>query len=177
MPRLFTAIELPADVAFRLSLLKGGLPGAHWLEPENYHVTLRFAGDIPDRAGDAFAEALAEIDEEGFALELEGVGSFGGDKPRSIWVGVQRSEPLVRLQKAHERAARQAGLAPETRNFVPHVTLARLRQASAFDVAAYLARQGGLRLPAFQVSRFVLLSSRAHHGGGPYSLEASYDLR
>ena len=59
MPRLFTAIELPADVAFRLSLLKGGLPGAHWVEPENYHITLRFAGDIPDREGDAFAEALA----------------------------------------------------------------------------------------------------------------------
>ncbi len=177
MPRLFTAIELPADVAFRLSLLKGGLPGAHWVEPENYHITLRFAGDISETQAEDFAGALGDIEAAGFPLQLEGVGSFGGDKPRSLWVGVHRSEALIRLQRAHERAARLAGLAPETRNFAPHVTIARLRHASVFDVADYLARQGGLKLQAFDVRRFVLMSSRAHQGGGPYSLEAVYDLR
>ena len=46
MPRLFTAVEIPADIAFSLSLLRGGLPGARWVDPENYHVTLRFIGYI-----------------------------------------------------------------------------------------------------------------------------------
>ena len=51
MPRLFTGLEIPEEVAQSLSLLRGGLPGARWIDPENYHITLRFIGDIDDRAG------------------------------------------------------------------------------------------------------------------------------
>ena len=51
MPRLFTGLEIPADVGQRLPLLRGGLPGARWIDPENYHITLRFIGDVDDRAG------------------------------------------------------------------------------------------------------------------------------
>ena len=50
MPRLFTGLEIPREVAQSLSLLRGGLPGARWIDPENYHITLRFIGDIDDRA-------------------------------------------------------------------------------------------------------------------------------
>jgi 2'-5' RNA ligase len=49
MPRLFTGIEVPAQVSLLLSLKRGGLPGARWIDPENYHITLRFIGDV-DRA-------------------------------------------------------------------------------------------------------------------------------
>ena len=46
MPRLFTGLEIPAEIGQTLSNLRGGLPGARWIDPENYHVTLRFIGDI-----------------------------------------------------------------------------------------------------------------------------------
>ena len=46
MPRLFTGLEIPAEIGQTLSSLRGGLPGARWIDPENYHVTLRFIGDI-----------------------------------------------------------------------------------------------------------------------------------
>ena len=46
MPRLFTGLEIPAEIGHTLSSLRGGLPGARWIDPENYHVTLRFIGDI-----------------------------------------------------------------------------------------------------------------------------------
>ena len=59
MPRLFTAIEVPEMLRMRLSLLRAPLSGAKWVDPENMHITLRFAGDIDDRAADAFADALA----------------------------------------------------------------------------------------------------------------------
>ena len=48
MPRLFTGVEIPPEVAQALSTLRGGLPGARWIDPENYHVTLRFIGDVDD---------------------------------------------------------------------------------------------------------------------------------
>ena len=59
MPRLFTALEIPASLRTRLSLMRAPLGGAKWVEPENMHITLRFAGDIDGRTADEFADQLA----------------------------------------------------------------------------------------------------------------------
>jgi 2'-5' RNA ligase len=174
MPRLFTGIELPDDIVSRLSIMRAGLYGAQWIDPENYHITMRFAGDMPDAQANHFAEALADIRYDSFELEVSGLGSFGGNKPKAIWAAVKPSRSLEALQKAHERAARIAGLPPDTRNFVPHVTLARLRNVSPFAVAEYLDRHGGLFSTPFTVTRFVLFSSRPNRGGGPYVVEEGY---
>jgi 2'-5' RNA ligase len=155
-------------------MLRAGLNGAHWIDPDNYHITLRFAGDITDAEASDFLEALYRIRFDSFDIELSGLGSFGGNKPRAIWAGVKPSPALEQLQKAHERAARAAGLPPETRNFVPHVTLARLRNVSPFAVAEYLARYGGFVSAPFPVPRFVLFSSRPNQGGGPYLIEDGF---
>ncbi len=150
MPRLFTGIELPEDIVRRLSMLRAGLNGASWIDPENYHITMRFAGDITDAEADHFADALADIHFDSFDIELSGLGSFGGNKPRALWAGVKPSPALDILQRAHERAARHAGLPPETRNFVPHITLARLRNVSPYAAAEYLARHGGFYAAPFR---------------------------
>ncbi len=175
MPRLFTGIELPEAIVQQLSMLRAGLHGASWIDPENYHITMRFAGDITDTEANHFAEALADIRFDSFDVEISGLGSFGGNKPRSLWAAVKPTPALLLLQKAHERAARLAGLPPETRNFVPHVTLARLRNVSPYAAAEYLARHGGFFGVPFTASRFVLFSSRPNHGGGPYLVEEGYE--
>jgi 2'-5' RNA ligase len=177
MPRLFAAIETPPHVALALSGLRAHIPGARWVEPEDYHLTLRFAGDVEDRQADDFAGALDEVDMECFDVELSGLGSFGGRKPRSIWIGAAPSEPLLRLHKLTERAARRAGLEPEGQKYAPHVTLARLRQCKAGDVADYLAQFSKPGALTFRARRFVLFSSRPHGGGGPYVVEEAYPLR
>jgi RNA 2',3'-cyclic 3'-phosphodiesterase len=177
MPRLFTGIELPEEVVQRLSMARAGLSGAHWTDPDNYHITVRFVGDVSDAEANHFADALAAVSFDSFDIELSGLGSFGGNKPRTIWAGVKSSPALQLLQKAHERAARMAGLPPETRNFVPHVTLARLKNVSPFAAAEYLARYGGFFSAPFEVSRFVLFSSRPNQGGGPYLIEEGYPSR
>jgi len=177
MPRLFTGIELPEDIVGRLSMTRAGLSGAHWIDPDNYHITMRFVGDIADAEANHFAEALLDVAFDSFEIELSGLGIFGGNKPRAIWAGVKPSPALQILQKAHERAARVAGLLPETRNFVPHITLARLRNVSPFAVAEYLARYGGFFTAPFEVTRFVLFSSRPNQGGGPYLIEEGYPSR
>ncbi|HXG79864.1 MAG TPA: RNA 2',3'-cyclic phosphodiesterase [Methyloceanibacter sp.] len=175
MPRLFSAIEIPRDIAERLTLLRAGLTGARWIDPENYHVTLRFIGDVDGITARDFTQALGDIVARPFEVRLNGLGSFGGDKPRAIFAGIAPSDELESLRRANERAAREAGLPPEARNFKPHVTLARLRGARAEAVAAYLERQGGIG-ESFIVRRFVLYSSRNSVGGGPYVVEAAYPL-
>jgi RNA 2',3'-cyclic 3'-phosphodiesterase len=70
----------------------------------------------------------------------------------------------------------RVGLDPEGRKFTPHVTLARLRDSSSREVAEYLSTRAAFRSPPFPASRFVLFSSRASVGGGPYVIEAAYPL-
>ncbi|MCJ8144931.1 RNA 2',3'-cyclic phosphodiesterase [Ancylobacter gelatini] len=176
MPRLFTALEIPTGVASALSMLRGGLPGARWIDPEFYHVTLRFIGDVDHAVARDAAAALDEIDRFGFDLTLDGVDQFGNHKPRAIFAAVKASSALNDLQAEHERAMKRIGLPPEGRNFKPHVTLARLRDAAPRQVADYLALRGYFRSPSFEVSRFVLFSSRDSVGGGPYRVEAAYPL-
>lgn len=176
MPRLFTALELPADLVFSLSLLRGGLPGARWIDADNFHITLRFIGDVDERMADDIADSLDQVSRPSFSVALEGLGSFGSRKPHCIWAGVRMTAELAELQAEHERRMQRIGLPPERRKFAPHVTLARLRGTSHNDVANYLALRGGFRSPLFPVGRFVLLSSRASKGGGPYIVEEAYPL-
>jgi 2'-5' RNA ligase len=176
MPRLFAGIEIPAPVAERLSLARTGLPGARWIDKENYHLTLRFIGDVDGTVARDFTHSLGAIDAAPFELRLQGLGSFGGDKPRAIFANVAPSSPLEALQRATERAARETGLPPEPRNYKPHITLARLRGSHSSEVARYLGRLGDFASDPFPVSRFVLFSSRDSIGGGPYVVEAAYPL-
>jgi RNA 2',3'-cyclic 3'-phosphodiesterase len=176
MPRLFTGLEIPSDLALDLSMLRGGLSGARWIDAENYHLTLRFIGDIDDATARDVAAALEQIRRAPFTVTLEGLGSFGGDRPRAIIARAKPSAPLVELQAEQERLMRRIGIPPEPRKFTPHVTLARLRDASAGAVAAYLTARGFFRSRRFEATHFVLFSSRASTGGGPYLVEAAYPL-
>jgi 2''-5'' RNA ligase len=174
MPRLFTGIELPPSIKDRLARLKAPLPGARWVEPENMHVTLRFAGDINNLAASEFADALAQINVNAFEICFSGLGAFGGHDPHNLYARIESSPSLDALQRANERAARSAGLAPEGRSFKPHVTLARLRHSNPEAVARFLGRHGGFRSKPFIVEQFVLFSSRPNTGGGPYVAEAVF---
>lgn len=176
MPRLFSAIEIPWSTAERLAMLRSGLSGARWIDPENYHLTLRFVGDVDGATARDFTNALGEIELPPFELRLDGLGSFGGNKPRAVFADVAPSPALNALRRANERAARVAGLPPESRNYKAHVTLARLRGARPDQVATYMERQGSAVTESFTVNRFVLYSSRNSVGGGPYVVEAAYDL-
>ena len=176
MPRLFTAIEIPSSVALSLSLMRGGLPGARWIDQENYHVTLRFIGDTDHRTADEIVHGLARIRRRSFSLRLNGLSAFGGNKPHSVHARLDPCPAMTELQGEQERIMQRIGLKPEGRKFVPHVTLARLRGVRGGDVATWLALRGSFSTAPFTVSRFVLLSSRDSVGGGPYVTEEVFDL-
>jgi 2'-5' RNA ligase len=176
MPRIFTGLEIPPPVGQSLAILRGGLPGARWIDAENYHITLRFIGDVDSAVAREVAGLLGQVRRRPFALRLDGLASFGGRKPRAVIAPVAASRPLMELQAEHERLMQRVGLPPEGRKYTPHVTLARLREASSRSVADYLSLRGSFRSQPFEVARFVLFSARASVGGGPYVVEASYPL-
>ena len=176
MPRLFTGLEIPGSLAEDLALLRGGLAGARWIDAEDYHITLRFIGDIDGARARDIEAMLADIRKRPFTVTLSGLGVFGGDRPRAIVVRARPDQPLVELQAKHEQTLRRLGLAAEPRKFTPHVTLARLKAASQMGVADYLSARGWFLSRAFEAKRFVLFSSRNSVGGGPYVVEAAYPL-
>src|SRR3954452_11262272 len=103
MPRLFTALEVPREVGEVLSMLRGGLPGARWIDPENYHITLRFIGDIDDRLAQDIAQVLDGVKRRSFEVRFGALTFFGGPKPRALVVGCEPIQPLVELQAELER--------------------------------------------------------------------------
>ena len=178
--RLFAAIALPDDIATRLLALMQGVPGAKWRPRENLHLTLRFFGEVDAPTADDLDAALANIAAAAapFELQLKGAGAFGKDNPHTLWAGVGPSALLTKLAAACERAARRAGLKPETRKNAPHVTLAYLGASELARVRGFEARLGLFETRAFRVENFGLYSSwLSKSAPSQYRLEAEYALR
>ena len=183
MIRLFVALDLPSELRTRLSYLAGGLPGARWTPPENYHVTLRFIGEVPGHLADEADMALAAVRTRGFALTLVGVGTFSKGsskanrgKATSLWAGVERSPELDHLQAKVETALQRTGFAPERRRFAPHVTLARTDAVDQAKLAEWVQAHNLFRADPVPVGHFTLFSSRLGKEASAYTAEVEYAL-
>ena len=174
MPRLFTGIEIPENIREEITRLQSGIDGARWIEPGDFHITLRFVGNIDNRQAEEFSSFISQIQFKPIEISLTGTGSFGGRKPRAVWIGIKPCKALVNLHHTHEMAAQYAGLKPESRKFIPHVTLARLRNISPAVTARYLESINFVSLPPFKITRTALFSARPGGGGGPYHVETTH---
>ena len=119
---------------------------------------------------------LGRVRRTEFELRFDGLSSFGGRRPRAVVATLAQTQALMDLRAEHERLMQRVGLDAEGRKYTPHVTLARLRDSSSRQVADYLSSRILPGLLSFKISRFVLFSSRASIGGGPYIVEAAYPL-
>lgn len=176
MLRLFVGIGFPPELKLRLSLLCSGVPGAKWVDPGNFHLTLRFIGEIGEDVAADIHDALSRLRARRFALQIAGTGVFGGDKPRSLWAGVERNAELVGLRDKVEQALIRVGLPPEPRKFAPHVTLARLRDPPLDKLRDFLAVNGRFRADPLSVEGFSLIASFQTKAGSVYEDQAEYPL-
>lgn len=174
--RLFVAIDLPDSVKSSLGGFRKELPFAKWVGAEELHLTLRFIGEVNGETFNAIRSALAAVRFAPFPLTLCGVGHFppGRRAPRVLWVGMERSAPLLTLQQDVEVALIDAGIAPDERGFSPHITLARLRDALPGACTAFEKTHADLVCPAFDVSEFILYSSVLTPKGAIHTKEAVY---
>lgn len=176
MLRLFVGIGFPPELKLQLSLLCSGVPGAKWVDPGNFHLTLRFIGEIGEDIAADIDDALARLRARRFTLQIAGTGVFG-DKPRSLWAGIERNPELVGLRDKVEQALLRVGLTPEPRKFAPHVTLARLRDPPLDKLHDFLATHARFRADPLAVEGFSLIASFQTKSGSVYEDQADYPLR
>jgi len=175
--RLFVALPFPSELQDRLAQLSGGIPGARWTPAANFHLTLRFIGEVDGHTYDDVVGALGQVRAHRFELVLRGLDQFGkGDKARVLWLGVEKNPALLHLRDRIETSLTRAGLEPEGRKYTPHVSLARLQgpaggRLGAFVQANHLARFGPLA-----IDRFTLFSSWSRGEGPIYDTEAEFAL-
>lgn len=177
MIRLFVGLELSEDMRQRLASLCSGVPGARWVDPENFHLTVRFIGDVDEGRFEDIHMALARIQAPAFDLTLEGISTFGKAKtPHTLWVGVQRNEALNTLHAKVDRTLVTTGFEPEGRKYSPHVTLARLKEATPIRLGTFVSANALFRAGPARIDRFVLFSSFLSRSGAIYEPEAHYSL-
>ena len=178
MYRLFAALPIPEDVHPGLLEIQKGLDGARWRPAENFHITLRFFGDVSHTSARDLDELLADISTRRFKVSLEGMGWFGRREPSAVWARVRESDELRALSVQCERAARRLGLEADRRPFTPHVTLAYLHGTSLSDAKYWVEAHHTYRSPTFQAEGFHLYSShRRKDGPNHYVAEADYILK
>ncbi len=175
--RLFVGLDLPWSLRQRLVVLGGGIPGARWVPAENYHLTLRFIGEVPPHRAEEIDLAMATLRGRAFTLVLAGVGTFAkAGRDTTLWIGVERNPQLDHLQTKIETALQRAGLEPERRRFTPHVTLARLDNAAPAKLAGFVQAHNLFRAEPVTVDRFTLFSSQLGKEASVYTPEVDYAL-
>lgn len=177
MIRLFTAIELPAELAERLAAQGVGLPGARWVAAHNLHLTLRFIGEVDEAAAEEIHAQLLAVTAPPFTLTLAGLGLFGDrHRAHTLWQGVERSAALALLAGRVDAAVVRAGLPPEPRKFAPHISLARIKDSPPGRIQAFIAAAPSHRAETVAVDGFALFRSILGRHGPEYDVLERYPL-
>jgi RNA 2',3'-cyclic 3'-phosphodiesterase len=171
MLRLFVALRPPAPVRDRLLATMGGVPGARWQSDEQLHLTLRFIGEVDERTAEDVAAALAGLRAAAPEIALAGVGRFG-DRRRgwTLWAGLSPHDALAALHRKVDQACVRAGLDPERRAYLPHITLARLPRGGGAGPEAdrWLSDLAGLASAPFPLPHMILYRSTLARDGAQY---------
>ena len=151
--RLFVAIPMPEEIRAKVLLAQAELakvtPNARirWTPPEQFHLTLRFLGDVPAVRVDALTEALRRACSgfKSLRLRAAGIGFFPDSKfPRVVWIGLTstsgasapQSDELAALQQAVQDACQEFTNEPADKKFSGHITLGRIKAINRHDAQA-----------------------------------------
>jgi len=179
--RLFTAIDIPAEIKDALRCFVGRLrPTAKigWSPLDNLHITTKFIGEWPEPRLDEMKRTLASLPVDcAIQITVKGLGWFPNQRrPRVFWAGIEGGEPLRVLAQATELAVARLGVPIEERVYSPHLTLARVREAVSLD-RLYQTLESfpagcGFDFGSFTARQFFLYLS----AGGKYTPLAGFPL-
>ena len=138
-----------------------------WVPLRNYHVTVKFFGDVDAKGEQLIVEGMQRISDHGlssFGVKIRQMGAFPDVMhARVLWLGVQRKTDFVKLFEASEEVFAAAGFARESRDFAPHLTIGRIRKTrNVKDLISPFVRKDFAKV---EVKHLVLFHSKVH---GPY---------
>jgi 2'-5' RNA ligase len=183
--RCFVAVEIPPEVkaamAEAVQPLKPLLAGARWVRPEAMHVTLKFLGEIDAGQAAKLGEGLLPVAHRpAFSVRFRGIGAFPrGSSARVLWAGVRDgAEALTELATAVMAVTDAHGAGErESKQYVPHVTLARFRAPCDLDRIEVFGRARETEMGVCRVDRLVLLRSHLRPDGAVYEPLCAHELR
>lgn len=178
--RLFTAIDVPDSLREALSACQDAdaLP-VRWTDPEQFHVTLRFIGDVSEeRPGQSsgYEEALADVDAGPVRCAPYGLDVFSHQSPRVLMLGLERTDSMMALYDAVSSELEAEGLDPEDRTYRPHVTIGRLDDPDPDAVHDFLRAHEERSFSTFEANRFILYESTLTPDGAVHEPQAIYPL-
>jgi RNA 2',3'-cyclic 3'-phosphodiesterase len=176
--RIFTAIELPDKVQKRIKRhiqqLQVAVPDnkASWSRTENIHLTLKFFGYVPPTKIVGISAAASRVVSQlsKFEIQIGNTGAFPKvSQPRVLWIGVDDpTGELVRLHQLFETECAVEGFEGETRDFKPHLTIARLRRPEGAKALAETNQKLGFASTGLEVTELVVFRSEPSSKGSKY---------
>jgi len=149
---------------------KLGRMRASWVKEDNYHITLMFIGEVPEKDVKVIDNKLSTIEVPRFSLTLDVLGSFGSP-PRVLWLGVEENDTLKDLAFQVNNL-----LGGDMDRFHPHITLARIKYGVPHNFAETL-NATKIRKATWNVDRFVLFKSTLSRSGSIYTPIKTYELK
>jgi 2'-5' RNA ligase len=187
--RLFIAIPIQEPVRDEIIRVQQELQPlvprdvARWTRPDQFHLTLRFLGDVPADSVEDFKKTVGVVgrNTRSLFLRAEGVGFFPNPRsPRVIWVGINdREGRLVDLQRQIETAVGPFSPEPGEKNFMGHVTLGRLKNPKPSDAGNLAARAQALKNRIFgewTAHEIEIIQSELSPAGARYNSLAAFRL-
>jgi 2'-5' RNA ligase len=186
--RLFVALEIPPAVRENLAALVDELRAAdaaslknkaRWVRADNLHVTLKFIGNVDAGKLDAIRAELAEVRSEATVeLRFHRLGFFPNERrPRVLWVGVEGSPNLAALAAQIDALLSKSGIPRETRDFSPHLTLARFDPPGISEALRAAAQKNITReFGSVRTGEFHLFESKTRPAGAEYSRLSSFSF-
>ena len=187
--RLFVAIPIPGAVRNKMIRVQQELrrlaprDAVHWTKPEQFHLTLRFLGDVSSDRVVALKESVHTVCSGASALHLcaQGIGFFPNTRsPRVIWAGINGGgRHLVDLQKKIENAVRQFTEEPGGENFAGHVTLGRFKHFKRQEIVELTIRAQAMKGQVFgewTAQEIEIIRSELSPEGARYTSLAVFQL-
>ena len=175
--RCFIAIEIPKPVQALLkpvqTRLQSEIPKVSWTKSGNFHLTLKFLGDVHSEAIGPVSEAVENVaaTQTPFSIEFGGIGAFPTlARPRVIWVGIKHGAATVlHLAKAVNLELKPLGF-PADNRFHPHLTLGRLRSPMNLQpLKSILRKYDTIEGATVSVNEITVMQSQLHPNGTIYT--------
>ena len=182
--RLFIAIKInpTAELLDKIAFLENNLSHdlINWTRKDHYHLTLKFLGKVSEKRISSIKKALQNaVDKTArFTMEINSIGVFGSAyNPRVLWLGINEKEKTEGIYQQLALELKKVGFYTDNQNFVPHISIARIKKLSDKKFFQTLLRKSNLEnIQTQEVNEVILYESILSTKGAEYQIIETFPL-